>query len=145
MWQTETSIEIAAEAETVYSYLADLRRHSEWSTGVADIEQTTGQGAEVGAEFRSEESVPMKFVSYSRITALEPPSRVEWCSWDGRTFRVEWAFELNGRGDTTVVVQRASFQPQNLLGRVLFRTMRKRQIPKENARSLASLKALLEA
>jgi uncharacterized membrane protein len=144
MWQTETSIEVAAPAERVYEYLADLRRHKEWSRGVAEIEQTTPGPIQVGTEFKATEEVPMKFVSYSRITRLDPPHRVEWTAWDGSHMNVDWAFALTPTGDGTRVVQTAQFRPQSLLGRVLLTIMRKRQIPKENRASLERLKALLE-
>ena len=37
MWETETAINIAAPTETVYEYLADFPRHSEWSTGMEEL------------------------------------------------------------------------------------------------------------
>ena len=145
MWQTEVSIDIAAPAERIYAYLADPRRHVEWSLGVAEIEQIRGDGIEVGAEFKAEEKVPVKFTSFSRITLLQPARRIEWSAWDGRTFHVDWAFEITPSGSSTLVVQRARVQPQNVLGRLLLFVIRRRQMPNENARSLRRLKEIIEA
>ena len=145
MWATQTSVEVAAPPQRIYDYLSDLRRHKEWSTGVADIEQIKGEGIQEGAEFKAQERVPAKFTSFSRITGLEPPSRIEWRSWDGRLFNVDWMFEIKPNGGLTQVVQSAHFQPQNLFGQLLLTFMRKRQIPKENGHSLRRLKQRLEA
>lgn len=146
MWETESKIDIAAPVETVYEYLADFTRHAEWSTGVEEV-APVGNGATtlaVGAEFQVSETVPAAFTSYTRITALEPGQRIAWESWDGRTARVTWAFELAEQNGNTRLRQRARFEPTSLLGRILLTFMRKRQIPKENQRSLARIKANLE-
>lgn len=144
MWRTETEIEISAGTQEIYDYLADFGRHEEWSEGLEEIEPTPS-AEDPGREFVAREKVPAKFTSYCRVTALEPPVRIEWEAWDNRTFRVEWQFELVPNGTSTRVVQRATFMPQNLLGRALLVAMRRRQIPKENARSLARLKERLES
>ena len=145
MWQTQASIDVAALPQIVYDYLADLRRHKEWSLGVEEINLVKGDRIEVGAEFKAEERVPMKFTSFSRITRLEPPSRIEWLAWDGRMFEVKWSFELRPTGSTTRVTQVARFEPRNILARALLLAIRKRQIPKENIKSLKRLKDCVEA
>jgi uncharacterized membrane protein len=145
MWETTQQIDIDAPVERVYDYLADFGKHSEWSLGVAELEQTKGDGIEVGAEFTARETTPVEFVSYSRITALDRPRRIGWESWDERTFRVGWAFDLSSTvGGGTRLVQRAVFTPAGLFGRIMLRLMRKRQIPKENRQSLERIKGILE-
>lgn len=145
MWETESTIEIAAPPDAVYSYLADFSRHPEWSTGVKEM-VLVGEGPlAVGKELRATETVPARFTSRARITALEPGRRIAWEAWDGRTIRAYWVFELApGKNGSTTLVQRARFQPTSLLGRILLAAMRRRQIPGENARSLAQIKANLE-
>ncbi len=144
MWETETAIDIAAPVETVYEYLADFPRHPEWSTGVEEL-VPVGQGPiTVGMELKATEKVPARFTSYTRITALEPGRCIAWESWDGRTMKVKWAFELSPRNGSTHLVQRACVEPTSLVGRILLAAIRKRQIPKENAQSLAQIKAKLE-
>lgn len=146
MWETESRIDIAAPVETVYEYLADFTRHPEWSTGVEEL-APVDNGARpptVGTKLQATETVPGRFTSYTRITALEPSRRIAWESWDGRTARVTWAFELTDQNGSTRLHQRARFEPTSLLGRILLAVMRKRQIPGENQQSLARIKANLE-
>lgn len=144
MWKTEAAIDIAAPVETVYEYLADFWRHPQWSTGLEEVVPMGNGPTAVGMEFQATEEVPMHFTSHTRITTLEPGRRIAWESWDGRTFKVKWAFELSGRNDSTHLIQRAHVEPTSLMGRILLAAMRKRQIPRENAQSLARIKAKLE-
>jgi uncharacterized protein YndB with AHSA1/START domain len=147
MWETEVSIEVQGSSEAVFDYLADLRRHKEWWVGVAEIEQTTGDSIAVGAEFRAQEVVPVKFTSYSRITRLERPHVIEWRSWDGQAMEVDWSFELHADGPgATTVVQRGRFRTTSLMGRVIvFVLRRKQKVPRENLESLQRLKAAIES
>jgi uncharacterized membrane protein len=144
MWETETAIDIAAPVETVYEYLADFSRHPEWSTGLEELVPVGKGPVSVGTELKATEKVPARFISYTRITGLEPGRLIAWESWDGRTAQVKWEFELSPQSGSTHLVQRARVEPTSLVGRILLTVMRKRQIPKENARSLAQIKAKLE-
>ena len=144
MWITETAIDIAAPVETVYEYLVDFRRHPEWSTGVAELTPVGNGPVTVGMELKATEEVPARFTSQTRITALEPGRRIAWESWDGRTLKVAWVFELSQQNGNTHVVQRAQVEPTSLLGRIILAVMRKRQMPKENAQSLTQIKTNLE-
>jgi hypothetical protein len=58
--------------------------------------------------------------------------------------RARWEFALVGEDGVTELTLRARFEPTNLVGRLVVSLMRKRQIPKENARSLARIKEMLE-
>lgn len=144
MWETETAINIAVPVETAYEYLADFLRHPEWSTGLEELAPVGRGPVTVGTEFKATEKVPARFTSYTRITGLEPGRRIAWESWDGRMMRVKWEFELNPQNGSTYLIQRACVEPTSLVGRILLSAIRKRQIPKENARSLAQIKAKLE-
>jgi uncharacterized membrane protein len=119
MWETETAINIAAPVETVYEYLADFPRHSEWSTGVEELAPVSKGPVTVGMELEATEKVPARFTSYTRITGLEPGRRITRESWDGRTMKVKWAFELSPRNGGTHLVQHARVEPTSLMGRVL--------------------------
>jgi uncharacterized membrane protein len=146
MFETTQQIDIAAPVERVYDYLADFTRHQEWSLGVAELVQTSGTGTVVGAEFKASETVPVSFVSYSRVTALEPPRRIAWTSWDDRTFHVDWSFDLSPTvGGGTRLVQRGVFRPDGLFGKIMAALIRKRQIPKENRQSMERIKELIES
>lgn len=144
MWETESAIDIAAPVETVYEYLADFPRHPEWSTGVEELVPVDKGPVTVGTELKATEKIPARFTSYTRITALEPGRRIAWESGDGRNMKVKWAFELSPHNGSTHLVQRACVEPTSLVGRILLAAIRKRQIPKENAQSLAQIKAKLE-
>jgi uncharacterized membrane protein len=146
MFETTQQIDIAAPVERVYDYLADFPRHQEWSLSVAELEQTSGTGTVVGAEFKASETLPGKFVSYSRITSLERPRHIAWQSWDGRTFHVNWSFDLSPSvGGGTRLIQRSQVTPDGLFGRIMLALMRKRQMPKENRQSMERIKELIES
>jgi carbon monoxide dehydrogenase subunit G len=143
--QSETTVEIAAQPEAVYDYLADFMKHSEWSKGVSEVEQLTPGPVAPGSEFRTIETVPAKFTSFARITALERPRTIAWESWDdGGMMRALWSFELEPAGPGTRLTQRCAFQPQKLIGTLALKVIRRWMIPGENRASLARVKALLE-
>ncbi|MGH2562608.1 MAG: SRPBCC family protein [Thermomicrobiales bacterium] len=145
MWESEVSIDVAAPIDQVFSYLAEFPRHTEWSRGATEITPVANSGPlGVGSEFEARESLPSKFTSYTRITAVDPPRHVAWDSTDRRMMRVAWSFELSPRESGTHLIQRSRWQPTNILGRVVFTVIRKRQIPKENRQSLERIKAILE-
>lgn len=79
-----------------------------------------------------------------RFTALEPGQRSAWESWDGRMLKVQWAFDLGSQIGRTHLVQWARVMPTILMGRIILAAMRKRQMPKENAQSLANIRLNLE-
>jgi uncharacterized membrane protein len=145
MWESAVSTDIAAPAEVVYRYLSDFERHKEWSLGVAEMEPLANGPVSVGKEFKASETTPVKFTSFARITTLEPPERIAWEAWDNRVMKVQWAFEMSSRDGTTHLVERSQWQPTNLLGTVIFNLMRKRQIPRENQKSLGRIRAILES
>jgi uncharacterized membrane protein len=85
MWQSEVSIDIDVSVSEVYRYLADFPRHPEWAYArMASLKQVTPGPIQVGSEFDAAETVPFKAVTHSRITALEPGSRVAWHAWWSR-------------------------------------------------------------
>src|SRR5579859_1541856 len=94
MWQSEVSIEIQAPAEQVFRRLSDFTRHHEFSDGLAKVEQLTPGPAGVGTRYRSEETVPGKYVSFSEITAHEEPRRIAWKAWVPHVMRTEWEYLL---------------------------------------------------
>lgn len=143
MWKTEVSIDIAAPAEKVYRYLADFKRHSEWSMSVATIEQVTQGTVGVGTEFKASEKIPATFVSFARITALDAPARVAWESTDHKIFRTNWEFVLSAQNGGTHLVQRVTFYPLGFLGPILL-LVRKRQATPENLKSLQRIKEIME-
>lgn len=143
MWKNEVSIDISAAPEKVFHYLADFSRHSEWSMSVAKIEQVTPGQVGVGTEFKSSETIPQEFVSFAKITALDPPTRFAWESTDHQVFRTNWEFEISPNASGTHLVQRVTFHPISAFGNEFLLT-RKTQVEPENLKSLGRLKEILE-
>jgi uncharacterized protein YndB with AHSA1/START domain len=145
MWQSEASIDIDAPVEQVYRRISDFTRHSDFSEGLAKVEQLTPGPAGVGARFRSEETVPGKYVSYCEITALEEPRRIAWKAWVPWIMRTEWEFRLTPSGTGTHLRQISRWWPSGPIGFVMLNLHRKRHAPRENRASLERIKSVLEA
>jgi uncharacterized protein YndB with AHSA1/START domain len=145
MWQSEVSIEIQAPVEQVFGRLSDFTRHSDFSGGLAKVEQSTPGPAGVGTRYRSEETVPGKYVSYCEITALEEPRRIAWKAWVPHVMRTEWEYRLTPSSHGTRLVQVSRWWPSGPIGFVMLHLHRKRHAPRENQASLERIKALLEA
>jgi len=147
MWQSEVSIDIDAPVSEVYRYLADFPRHTEWAYArMAYLEQVTPGPIQVGSEFAAAETVPFRAVTHSRITALEPGSRVAWRAWFSKGSAFDWELVLSESDGGTHLVQRTVWHSA-LLFRALtwpLVVLRRRQMPVENRRSLERIKANLE-
>jgi uncharacterized membrane protein len=147
MWQTEVSIDIDVPVSQVYDYLADFPRHQEWAFArMAYLKQVTPGPIEVGSEFDAAETLPFKAVTHSRLTALEPGSRIAWHAWFSRGSAFDWEFVLSENDGGTHLMQRAAWHTA-ILFRVLtwpLVVLRRRQMPDENRQSLARIKANLE-
>jgi uncharacterized membrane protein len=142
MWKSEVDVDIDAPALDVYSYLADLPRHREWSSArMTELKQLTPGPIGVGSEFEAKETAPSRIVTYSRITALEPGRRIAWHSWFGKLMAADWEFELSENDGVTHLVQRSRWQPGNLGMEIFHRAVRRRRIPVENLQSLERIKA----
>jgi uncharacterized membrane protein len=145
MWQSEVSLDIQAPVEQVFSRLSDFKRHSEFSDGLAKVEQLTSGPAAVGTRYRSEETIPGKYVSYCEITALEEPRRIAWKAWVPHVMRTEWEYRITPSSSGTHLVQVSRWWPSGPVGFVMLNLHRKRHAPRENQASLERIKALLEA
>ena len=147
MWQSEVSIDIDVPVSEAHRYLADFPRHKEWAYArMADLKALTPGPIRVGSEFDAAETVPFKAVTHSRITALEPGSRIGWHAWWGPGSAFDWEFVLSERDGGTHLVQRTAWHTA-LLFRVLswpLILLRRRQMPVENRHSLERIKANLE-
>src|SRR5215471_18231311 len=134
MWQSEVSIDIDAPVSEVYRYLADFPRHKEWAYArMAYLEQVTPGPIQVGSEFAAAETVPFRAVTHSRITALEPGSRVAWRAWFSKGSAFDWELVLSESDGGTHLVQRTVWHSA-LLFRALtwpLVVLRRRQMPVE--------------
>jgi polyketide cyclase/dehydrase/lipid transport protein len=145
MWQSEASIEIQVPLEQLYGRLKDFTRHSEFSEGLAKVEQLTPGAPGVGTRFRTEETIPGKYVSYCEITALEEPLLIAWKAWVPHVMRTEWEFRLAPVAGGTRLVQVSRWWVRGPVGLVMLNLHRKRHAPRENQASLERIKSIVEA
>ncbi len=85
---TDSSIEIAAPAATVWGVFTDVERWSEWTSSVQRIVALDGPGIEVGKRFRIKQPGMPKLVW--QVTAVEPG--------------VSWTWRQRSLGSTAVAV-----------------------------------------
>jgi uncharacterized membrane protein len=144
MWESKASVEIEAPIDQIFRRLADFTRHSDFSDGLAAVEQTSGGPVGV-ARFRAEETVPGRYVSYSEITALEEPQLIAWKAWVEGVMRTEWEFQLTRSEAGTRLVQVSRWEAAGPIGFLMLNLHRKRNAPRENRRTLDRIKSVLEA
>ena len=144
MWQSEVAIDIEAPVEQVYRRLSDFTRHGDFSERLAKVEQLTAGPAAVGTRYRSQETVPGRYVSYCEITALEESRLIAWKAWVPRVMRTEWEFRLTRSAMGTHLQQVSRWWPSGPVGFVMLNIHRKRRVPRENRVSLQRIKAVLE-
>lgn len=102
-------VSIDAKPEDVYSYVADLTRHGEWSDNLK-IESASDGDVAVGSEYLSTGHMMGKdFENRLRITEYEPPTRFSFTANDGKNDVLqEITVDANGSG--TLLNRRVSFE-----------------------------------
>jgi hypothetical protein len=145
MFESTVSVQIEASVDQVYRRLKDFTRHSEFSGGLARIEQLSGGPIGVGTRFRAQETVPGRYVSYAEIRALQEPHVIAWKAWVAGVMRTEWEFRLTPTANGTRLVQVSCWEPAGLLGHLMLNLHRKLNAPRENQRTLDRIKSVLEA
>jgi uncharacterized membrane protein len=145
MWQSELSVDIDAPIEKVYERLKDFTRDPDFSGGLIKIEQTTSGPIRVGARFRAEERVPGKYTRLAEITALDEPRLIAWKASVEGIMRTEWEFRLSPTGTGTHLVQTSSWQASGPIGFLMLNLHRKRNVPRENRRTLDRIRSVLES
>ena len=144
MWQSSVSVEIGATPEAVYRRLEDFTKHSEFSDGLATVEQLTPGPIGVGTRFKSEETVPRRYVSFSEITGLQEPGLIAWRAWVPGVMRTEWEFRITPAAEGTHLEQVSRWWPTGPIGLLMLNLHRKRNAPRENLASLEQVKRVLE-
>jgi hypothetical protein len=144
MWECQISVDIKAPAEQVYQRLKDFTCHSDFSDGLARVEQTSTGPIGVGTGFRAEERVPGKYVSFSEITALQEPRLIAWKAWVEGVMRTEWELQLSTHDGGTRLIQVSRWEAAGPIGFLMLNLHRKRNVPRENQRTLDRIKATLE-
>ena len=145
MWECQVSVDIRAPIEQVYSRLKDFTRHSDFSDGLATVEQTTDGSIGLGTRFRAEETVPSKYISFCAITALEEPRLIAWKAWVEGVMRTQWEFRLSAYAGGTRLLQVSRWESAGAIGFLMLSLHRKRHVPRENRQALDRIKSVLEA
>lgn len=145
MWECRVSIDIDRSPEAVFTRLKDLRRHGDFSDGLASVEMTSSGALGVGSQFRAGETVPSRFVSFSEITALDEPRLIAWKAWVPHVMRTRWRFDIERRDGGTRLTQTSQWEAAGPPGWLMLNLHRKRHVPEENRRTLARIKEVLEA
>ena len=101
MTSYEAQAEIARSADDVWTYAADILRHTEWMS-VADAHLLAGDGTQVGARGRERLLLgPFKWDVEFEVAEAEFGRRLLWRSIDPR-FDMEVGLELEPSGPTSV-------------------------------------------
>ena len=143
-WQDEQHIEIAAPPDVIYRYLADFANHLAWSETLTGIEPPPEARFVAGAEFAflGERPEDRREV---RVTALQAPMRVAWRSSTARAVE-EWEFLIMpSSAATTTLAVRQTLEPRQRARWLARDRWRTKELARQNAVSLAMIKAIIEA
>lgn len=165
----EVSIIIQTPVQTVYAYLIDFTRHSEWVTNLSKVTKVSPGTIDVGTVFQAQESAPpvsflrklnmMRFFiaglmsgvkpySEAEITALEPDKLIAWRAGlrkgNGWFNRAEWELILLAQGQSTRLTQRFRYLPQTPTAIRMIGAAGEGGIELACSVSLQRLKAILE-
>ncbi|WP_460603901.1 SRPBCC family protein [Jatrophihabitans fulvus] len=95
------AVDIAAPPEAVWAVVGDVRRTGEWSpecTGVTPIRGVRRGGLLLGRNRRG----PVRWVTLSRLTVVEPPRTIAWTVLQNRA---EWRYDLQPTDGGTRLTQ----------------------------------------
>ena len=162
-WQS--TIQIDAPVERIYSYLADLPQHAEWAQSVERLELTrAGDSSGVGATYRTAERqgwqtdraprAPLTRgvagTTMCELVELIPNRRIAWRSWAPVPVvkhEGTYAFELAADGNGGTHLTQSAALEDNLLGAIVSRLVFKTTPEKARAQweaSLQNIKLILE-
>jgi hypothetical protein len=139
-------INVKVPPEKAYAYVADLGRHGEWGSKADEMTIKADQPGEpaVGKTYSAEGVLLGKPNSSKvKITALEPPNRVEFEYEDSRGTGGH-VFTFTAQDGGTLVTRQIYGIKQPLLGPVFF-LLFKRKIDLNYNGALNNLKAKLES
>ena len=89
-------IDVAADRERTFAYLADAANQSQWRHDVATCELSGGAAGTVGAVYRqTNRGQEVEF----RITAVEADSSITWVCAEDTSWPVAGAYRLSDTGD----------------------------------------------
>ena len=89
-------IDVAADREQTFAYLADATNQAQWRHDVATCELTGGDSSTVGAVYRqTNRGQEVEF----RITAVEADSSITWVCAEDTSWPVAGTYRLSDTGD----------------------------------------------
>jgi len=136
------SVQISADPDAVFTFIADTRNDPEWCPNVTDVRQVSGEGVEDGARFQFHQSVEAGGRTLSSDVNVEIVELGErWVRW-----RVEDRFqvrdvllsvEADGEGCKVTQTTVAGFRRKPGLARWLYPKLARRTF-RDQFRRLAS-------
>jgi len=101
----ERSIKIDAPVETVFAYVSDISRHSEWAQHELKLEQTSSGAVQVGATFHSVgHQMGREFESEVKITEFVPNEKLAFES-EGKDFHFQHHFLMKSDNGGTLLTK----------------------------------------
>ncbi len=89
-------IDVAADRERTFAYLAEAANQAQWRPDVADCELTSGTAGTVGAVYRqTNRGQEVEF----RITAVEAGSSIAWVCAEDTSWPVAGTYRLSDTSD----------------------------------------------
>jgi uncharacterized protein YndB with AHSA1/START domain len=108
------TVVINKRPEQVFAYIADMKRHGEWSPKAFSAEQLTEGPIGVGTRFRSVGWIPRdpKHANEVEVTAYEAPRRFAFTAYDqGQEFRSDFTLTPQAGGTQVVRVTQMPSPP----------------------------------
>jgi uncharacterized membrane protein len=164
----ERTVLVQAPIETVYEYMSDFPRHTEWNHRPTEMIKVTDGPIGVGSVFRTKERAasnlpwllrllsPLMEVllggtgyTEAEITVLEPNRRVAWngavpLKKGGFMVKAEWEIRLASQGEATQVTQWFHLNFLGKIGERMNPETTARMSGEEVARNLTRFKEIIE-
>ena len=92
MQRLEVATDVYADRETVYEFLLSFPGYAEYSEHLDSV--TTHGDGDPGTEYDLHLAWwRISYTARSRVTAVDPPERIDWCLVGGLTARGAWVIE----------------------------------------------------
>ena len=106
---------VPAPPAAVFGFLSELENHWKVADRFVDVLSLDGSGGVV----RVSGPLGLRRTALTRVTAIEPPDRMEGTAEMGRHTRARVSWTLTGRGDSTLVRLAATVERSSALDRLL--------------------------
>lgn len=142
----ETSAELAATPEEIWSVVMDPHRLERWVTTHEGLEGEVPDRLEQGSTFAQRLKLGRSFTVTWEVVECDRPRRVRWEGRGPAGSRAQVSYELGSLGEarTRFTYQNRFELPGGALGRLAGRAVGDHLARREAERSLANLKTLVE-